>query len=783
MTTATLEKPTEKKVEKPNNKKSPVYLSDMRPKFEPFEINCGKISAYRFKGGLKQELATKKITKAEAVNLLEDMLMIRELEEMIVKLRSGAYEPIRDFNYRGPTHVSVGQEGTAAGACSVLHIADKITSTHRGHGESLAKGTVGIREMSDEQLAERVPNCKSNKHEELLEAALEQHVYRMICELFGKEDGYCKGRGGSMHIADFSVGHLGANAIVGGGVPIATGAAIGLRYQKKDAVVCCFAGDGAYANGVVLESLNYATQAQFTNHLADRKFGVPMIFLIINNHYGMTNRTDDEVMGVSSIARRAAGFADNNMHAEIVNGMDPLAVRDAVTRAAELCRKGEGPVLLDCDTYRYWGHSLSDPRNEYRTKEEEAAWKSVDPIESFKAQILENKVLSEKELAALEAAVRDRNARAAKRAAAAADPAAGDVIKYMYTDTKSETVPAEFAKVEIIAPLPEIKRINGEITYKDAIREAMIEEMKRDQRVLFYGEDVADYGGAFKATKGLMESFGRDRVFNTPISEACICGTGIGLAMIGLRPVMELMYYDFALMSSDQISNQAAKWHYMSGAQTEVPLVLRVSAGAGKGYGGQHSQTLESMFCHIPGLYVVYPATPHDAKGMLKSAIRDNNPVMFIESQGLYGMKGLVPTEDYLVPLGVADVKREGSDITFVTWGPLVHDCLKAADKLKAEKNVAAEVIDLRSLVPLDLDTILRSVQKTGRCVVASQAIHIGSYTGEIASTISDAVFDYLDAPVKRVGARNGIAPQSHILEAAFLPGVNDLLAAANSIL
>ena len=641
----------------------------MRPQFKPFEIDCGKISAYRFKGGLKQELAAKKITKAEAVNLLEDMLMIRELEEMIVKLRSGAYEPIRDYNYRGPTHVSVGQEGTAAGACCVLHLGDKITSTHRGHGESLAKGTVAIREMSDEQLAQRVPHCKSNKHEELLEAALEQHVYRMICELFGKEDGYCKGRGGSMHIADFTVGHLGANAIVGGGVPIATGAAIGLRYQKKDAVVCCFAGDGAYANGVVLESMNFATQAQFTNHLADRKFGIPMIFLITNNHYGMTHRTDDEVMGVSRIARRAAGFADNNMHAEIVNGMDPLAVRDAVMRATEICRKGEGPVLLDCDTYRYWGHSLSDPRNEYRTKEEEAAWKSVDPIETFKAQILENKVLSAKELAALEGAVRDRNARASKRAVAAADPLAEDVIKYMYTDTKSEIVPAESAKVEIIAPLPEIKRVNGEITYKDAIREALMEEMKRDQRVLFYGEDVADYGGAFKATKGLMESFGRDRVFNTPISEACICGTGIGLAMIGLRPVMELMYYDFALMSSDQISNQAAKWHYMSGAQTEVPLVLRVSAGAGKGYGGQHSQTLESMFCHIPGLYVVYPATPYDAKGMLKSAIRDNNPIMFIESQGLYGMKGVVPENEYLVPLGVAEVKREGSDITFVDVG------------------------------------------------------------------------------------------------------------------
>jgi len=353
----------------------------------------------------------------------------------------------------------------------------------------------------------------------------------------------------------------------------------------------------------------------------------------------------------------------------------------------------------------------------------------------------------------------------------------------MYTDTKCETVPPEFAKVELAGPLPEIKRVNGELTYKDALKEALVEEMARDKRVIFFGEDVADYGGAFKVTKGLLEAFGRDRVFNTPISEACICGAGCGAAMNGLRPVVELMYFDFALMSSDQISNQAAKWHYMSGAQTEVPLVIRASAGAGKGYGGQHSQTLESIFCHIPGLYVVYPATPADAKGLLKSAIRDNNPVLFVESQALYSLKGPVPQGEYLVPLGVAEIKREGADITFVAWGPLVHDCLKAAEKLKTEKNVSAEVIDLRSLVPLDMDAVLRSVQKTGRCVVASQAIHIGSYTGEIASTISDAAFDYLDAPVKRVGAKNGIAPQSHILEAAFLPNVDDILAAASSIL
>ena len=765
-------------------KRSSNYLSDSRPSFVPQEIDCGRIQAYRYQGTLASEISARTLASAEAVALLEDMLIIREFEEMIVKLRSGAYEPIRGYNYRGPTHVSAGQEGTAAGACAALRLADNITSTHRGHGESLAKGTGAIRQMSEEQLRERAPRNPSARAEDLVEAALEEHVYRTIAELFGKEDGYCRGRGGSMHIADFTVGHLGANAIVGGGVPIATGAALANRYLGREALVCCFAGDGAYANGVVLESLNFAAQAQFTNHLSrPGQGGLPIIFLICNNHYGMTHRTDAEVMGVHPLARRAAGFADNNMHAEVVNGMNVLAVRDAVRRAGSLCREGRGPVLLEADCYRYWGHSLSDPRHEYRTREEEAAWKAVDPIEGFKKELLAGGVLDAAGIAAVETRVAARNARAAQRAAAAPDPAARDVLTFMYTDTACETVPAEFARPELAGPRPEIKRVNGELTYKDAIKEALAQEMARDRRVVLYGEDVADYGGAFKVTKGLLEAFGRDRVFNTPISEACICGTACGAAMNGLRPVVELMYFDFALMSSDQISNQAAKWHYMSGGQTEVPLVIRCSAGAGKGYGGQHSQTLESVFCHIPGLYVVYPATPFDAKGMLKAAIRNNNPVLFVESQALYGMKGPVPEGDYLVPLGVAEVRRRGADLTLVAWGPVVHDCLAAAEKLSAEQGVSAEVIDLRSLVPLDLETVLCSVRKTGRCVVASQAVHIGSYTGEIASTIQDVAFDYLDAPVKRVGARNGIAPQSHILEAAFLPNANDILAAARSIL
>jgi pyruvate/2-oxoglutarate/acetoin dehydrogenase E1 component len=315
------------------------------------------------------------------------------------------------------------------------------------------------------------------------------------------------------------------------------------------------------------------------------------------------------------------------------------------------------------------------------------------------------------------------------------------------------------------------------MTYRDAIKAALVEEMARDNRVLFYGEDVADYGGAFKLSKGLLEQFGRDRVFNTSISETAICGTAVGAAMTGLRPVVELMYMDFSLMASDQISNQASKWHYMSGANATVPMVLRVSVGGGKGYGGQHSQSLESMFCHIPGMVVVYPSTPYDAKGLLKTAIRSNDPVMFVESQLMYGVKSVVPEEEYLIPLGEADVKRPGQDATIVGWGPAIPELLEASDQMQATHGLEIEVIDLRTLVPIDYETVVQSVRKTGKCLVCSQSVNIGSYTADVAQNIQEMAFDYLDAPVMRLGAADGIAPQAYSLELAFLPHVDDMLA------
>ncbi len=760
------------------------YYSDIVPDFTPREVTFDPIPVFRYDGDLASELKAKRLSKADALRIFECMLTIREFEEMILKLRTGAYEPLADFNYRGPTHLSIGQEATSAGVCSVLGIDDYITSTHRGHGDSIAKGVFAVFSMSEEALKARCPEFSDLSGQRLRDAVMQDHVFRTIAELFGKEDGYGKGRGGGMHIADFRVGHLGANAIVGGGVPIATGAAMTCRLAHDSGqIAACFAGDGAYANGVVLEALNWAAQTQFTQEVAQTKFGLPVVYCIINNHYGMTGRCEDEVTGVDFLARRGAGFGLDNMHAEVVNGMNPLAVRDSLMRARKLMLEGKGPVLLEFDTYRYYGHSLSDPRNEYRTRDEESRYRELDPTVTFRRQLIDAGVATETKLDNLAAKVAERNANAARQAADSDDPAPADVIKYMYTDSACSDVPKQYQDVTTYGDRPRIKRgDDGSVTYRDALKEAMMEEMERDRRVVLFGEDVADYGGAFKVTKGLLERFGRDRVFNTPISEACICGTAVGMAMTGQRPIAELMYMDFSLMASDQIANQAAKWHYMVGGAVEVPLVYRVSVGGGKGYGGQHSQSLESVFAHIPGLHIAYPSNPYDAKGLLKTAVRDNNPVMFVESQLLYNEKGVVPEDDYLIPFGEANLLREGDALTIVAWGPAVADALKAGEKLAAE-NISADVIDLRTLVPMDNDMVFNSVKKTGRCVIVSQCVDIGSFTGEIVARVTRECFDYLDAPPVKVGAADGIAPQAYSLEKAFLPDADDIVQAAKGLI
>ncbi len=761
----------------------PVNISVM-PDFKRGQIEFKPIPVFQYDRALKEEVRARRMTKKRCLQVYEGMLAIRYFEEMIYLLRLGGYKPLSGFEYRGPTHLSIGQEAVSVGACAAIGLRDFITSTHRGHGDGIAKGFWAIFEKSDEELRRSLgPDAdKARSREELEAAAKELHMMRTAAELFGREAGYCKGRGGGMHIADFAVNHLGANAIVGGGVPIATGAGIASRYLASGQVVACFAGDGAYNNGVVLESLNMATMAQFTNELASKPFGAPVIYIIINNQYGMTGQTRGEVTGVDFLARRAAGYNDKNMHAEVVNGMEPMAVWDAVDRAAKLCRKGQGPALVEAVCYRYYGHSLSDPRTEYRTKEEEAAWKAIDPTATFRSKLLEAKLATEEELKEIESMTQAIQDRAAVRAAQSPEPKAEDVLRFLFSDGTSEKIPEAASKPRLKKTPPKLARKDGKLSFKDAIREALTEEMLRDNRVIFYGEDVADYGGAFKVTKDMVDWFGRDRVFNSPISEAAIIGTGVGAAMAGLRPVVELMYSDFEFMAGDQIHNQAAKWSFMSGGMACVPLVVRTSTGAGKGYGGQHSQALESHSTHTPGLKVVVPSTPYDAKGLLKTAIRDNNPVIFVESQSLYNDMGEVPENEYLVPFGQAVVRREGKDVTIVAWGMLAKESLKAAEIL-AKEGVSAEVIDPRTLCPFDYDTVINSVRKTGRAVVVSQACRTGSFTGEVASQIQERAFSYLDAPVLRVGAKDGVSPQSLVLENAYLPFAADVVAAVKSIL
>jgi len=784
-----------------------VKKIDVLAEFQPgFIERKVKIPVFQYSKSLKEELDEGNVTKETCLDMLECMLLIRNLEEMIVELKEnkGRYGPLRQFLYVGASHVSIGQEAVSTGGIAGIKPTDYITSTHRGHGDSLAKGYFAIKSMTDEELIGRFNEfpemCdyleidpEGKDRDRLIKESVRLHLYRMVAELFGSEDGYCKGRGGGMHIADFSVGHLGANAIVGGSLGMATGAAMASRYLGDDKLVLCFAGDGAYNNGIAHESLNFASMSQFTNGLMEKQSGVPIIFGIVNNQYGMTGQQRGEVTAVDYLAERGLGYNSEAMHAEVVNGMDVMAVMDATRRAAERIRNGEGPVILEYWACRYKGHSLSDDTTAYRSKEESEGWFCIDPTLSFPQKLIQAGILTDSEYGDMLEEARARNEAMALKASQGPLPEASAMYFGLFSDTNSNEVPEENQNFQVLKEYEPFERDDdGKITYRDAIIEALTEEMQRDNRVILYGEDIAEYGGAFGATKGLIDIFGRDRVFNAPISESAIIGTGVGAAMTGCRPVVEIMYIDFILQTMCQTGNQAAKWKYMSGGQPTIPLTIRTTTGGGKGYAGQHSQSLEAIVAQMAGLKVVMPSTAYDAKGLLKTSIREDNPVVFIEHQNLYrdpvGASVIPADLEYMIPLGKADVKREidrtiddGPCATVVTWGFMVPVVMYAAEKL-AEEGIEVEVVDPRTLVPLDIDTITESVQKTGHAVVVYQACEFMGFGAEIVSQIQSEAFDYLDAPVVRVAAPNTPPPSSQILEKAFLPDPDRIMAAIKAM-
>jgi len=732
------------------------------PDFAPGRIALGEIPKFRYQGEVGDELGGRLGTK-EAIGLLEWMLTIRAFEQMVVALKDGQVVPCEGFNFTGATHLSIGQEAVAVGAMAALRADDYLTSTHRGHGHAIAKGAYALLAMSPERLAEFLGESAGGRpREELVEAALQLHLGKTMAELLGREDGYCRGRGGGMHIADFHVNHLGANAIVGGSLGIATGAGLAMQQRRTDQVVACLFGDGAANNGIFHESLNFAAMSQLP-------YGLPVIYVIENNQYGMTGQQLGEVSGVDCLARRGAAYSHDNLHAEVVNGMNVLAVWEAVSRAAELCRSKQGPVLLECMTYRYLGHSLSDQRVKYRSPEEEEAWRRRDCIDSYQAQLLSAGVLTEAELAALKERADRRIAQSLEFAVRSPEPEARTICEGLCADTTSGDISPDL-RGPALKPRRAFRRDGkGQIMMRHAICEALAEEMERDRRVIVFGEDVADYGGAFQVTVGLLEAFGRERVFNAPISEAAIVGVAAGAAMTGVRPVAEIMYIDFMPLAMDQVANQVAKTRYMFGGKACLPMVVRTTVGGGKGYAGQHSQSLEAMLTQVPGLKVAAPSTAYDAKGLLKTAIRDDNPVIFIEHQLLYTEKGAVPESEYTIPFGRAVVRREGKDLTIVSYLKMAEVSLQAAELLAAE-GIEVEVIDPRTLIPLDVETIVASVAKTGRLMVVCQAPKTGCFGEHIIYRAQERAFQHLRSAAKIVAAYDVPPPMAQTLEMENLP-------------
>lgn len=320
-----------------------------------------------------------------------------------------------------------------------------------------------------------------------------------------------------------------------------------------------------------------------------------------------------------------------------------------------------------------------------------------------------------------------------------------------------------------------------QMTYAEGLRDGIRMEMKKDPHIYMAGEDVGIFGGCFGQTAGLFQEFGRERIIDTPISETAIVGHAVGAAAVGLRPIVEIMFIDFMGVCMDEILNQAAKMRYMFGGKAKLPMVIRTTCGAGMGAAAQHSQSLEAFLTHIPGIKVVMPSTPVDAKGLMAAAIRDDNPVVYIEHKGLLGFKGDVPEDEYVVPLGKAEIKREGSDVTIVTWSAMVHKALAAADSLATE-GINAEVIDPRTLSPLDKDSIFKSLEKTGKLVIVHEAVKTGGFGGEIAATVADEGFDLLDAPIKRVTAPDCPVPFSSFLETNYLPNEEKIIKAVKEL-
>jgi pyruvate/2-oxoglutarate/acetoin dehydrogenase E1 component/TPP-dependent pyruvate/acetoin dehydrogenase alpha subunit len=651
--------------------------------------------------------------------LYERMVLIREFEEGVKYLFLEGSMP-------GTIHQCQGQEATAVGVCAALDSDDLITSTFRGHGHALAKG------LTQEEL---------------------------LFELFGASSGCCRGKGGSMHVGNIAKGMVPGIAIVAGGIPLAAGMALALKLRKSRQVVACFFGDGAVSEGAFHEGINLAAI-----------WSLPVVFVCENNLYGASTRVD-QVMRNDHIGDRAAAYG---IPGKRVDGNDVIAVYEAAHSAVRECRRGAGPVLLELLTYRRTGHSRRDACH-YQPQDERDEWFRRDPIEVLAHLHEERGLTSAGELAAIHQKIQARFQDAVALARKQPLPSLDDLT------------------TDVLAPTPEIEpkpvaaaESKGlrRLSIAEALREAIAEEMRRDPTVFCLGEDIAvpgGWGGAFTVTLGLEQEF-PERMLNTPIAELGFFGAAVGAAIMGMRPIADVQYGDFLFLAMDQIVNNAAKLRYMAGGTIKVPLVMRAPIGA-TGRGAQHAQSMERYFIGVPGIKVVAVSNAYDAKGILKAAVRDDNPVLIFEHKLLYGSKGArtepgaidatsdVPDGDYFVPLDRAAIRRPGNQVTILAWLLMAHFAKQAADELAAE-GIDAEVIDVRSLAPIDYETIGASVRKTGRVVIVEEGPKTGGVSAEIAAGIMERLGEFLLEPVVRIASPDVPVPFSPVLENAYRPDV-----------
>lgn len=623
-----------------------------------------------------------------------------------------------------------GQEAIPAGIAPLLRADDKSVITYRCIHDIVAKGTP-IREI--------------------------------IAEIYGRETGTSKGKGGPMHLCDPDSGLMVTTGIVGAGAPIAAGIALGEQLKGSGNVVTCSFGDGAANIGAVHEALNLAAL-----------WKLPVVFVCQNNLYAEYTSYAQSTAS-PSIAGRAEGYG---MAGERVDGTDPFAVHEAATRAIARARAGEGPTLLECMAYRLQGHSFGSDEG-HMDAADLASARAVNPVKRYRQRLLDDGHADSATLDTIDAAVLAEVDDAQAFADASQAPPASELDIDIFADPSH--LPDYASTVATVAPPTGESR---KMTFGQAVTDALDVAMGADERVILLGEDIEDpAGGIVKATHGLSTKYGRARVRGTPISEQAIVGAAIGASLTGFRPVAEIMIIDFAMVCMDQIANHAAKLRYMSGGRTSVPITLRMlTAGSVGSFGAQHSQSLEAWFAHIPGLKIVAPSNAADAKGLLLSCIDDPDPCIFIEAMRCFFSPGIVPTGDYRIPLGQASITRPGSDLTIVAWSWAMQEALAAAAIL-AEQGIEAEVIDLRSIVPLDMTTVLESIGRTGRALIVHSAVEFGGFGAELAARIQETAWGRLKAPVGRLGARYTPVPFAQNLEAMHFPNAEGIVAKATAMM